>query len=350
MVFRIRLEPGNKTFDSHEDETILDAALRAGLLLPYGCRDGLCGACRGRVLTGEVDHGGAAAQALSEAERAEGLALFCCAKARSDLRIEGREASSAAVIPVRTVPVRVESLTPAAPDVMILELRLPGGEAFQYLPGQYVEVLLAGGRRRAFSLATAPGGGTLQLHVRRIPDGQFTGHVFAGMKARDLLRLNGPHGSFFLREDSSKPMVLVAGGTGFAPVKAIAEYALQRGLRRPMHIYWGGRQRRDLYLDALVTGWATAHSHIRYVPVLSEPDAGDGWCGRRGLVHAAAMEDFPDLSGCQAYVCGSPAMVAAARRDFVSQCALPENEFIADSFEFANDTASVQHRSPHSAG
>ena len=341
MGFRIRLEPGGKTFESGEDETILDAALRSGVLLPYGCRDGLCGACRGRVLSGEFDHGGAAEQALSEAERAAGLALFCCTRARSDLCIEGREATSAAVIPVRTVPARVESLSQVAPDVMVLDLKLPGGEALQYLPGQYVEVLLAGGKRRAFSLATAPGASGLQLHIRRVPGGRFTGHVFDGLKVRDLLRLNGPHGSFFLREDSARPMVLVAGGTGFAPIQAIIEYALQRGLRRPMYLYWSGRRRSDLYFDALVHGWAATHSHLRYVPVLSEPDAGDEWRGRTGLVHAAVMQDFPDLSDYQVYVCGSPAMVTAARRDFLGSCALPETEFIADSFEFANDTTGV---------
>lgn len=341
MGFRIRLEPVGKTFDSREDETVLDAALRSGVLLPYGCRDGLCGACRGRVLSGEFDHGSAAVQALSETERAAGLALFCCARAHSDLCIEGREAASAAVIPVRTIPARVESLTQVAPDVMVLELKLPGSEVFQYLPGQYVEVLLAGGKRRAFSLATAAGGGGLQLHVRRVPGGRFTGHVFDGLKVRDLLRLNGPHGSFFLREDSDRPMVLVARGTGFAPIKAIIEDALRRGLRRPMHLYWGGRHRTDLYFDALANEWAATHSHLRYVPVLSEPDAGDGWCGRTGLVHAAVRQDFPDLSGHQVYVCGSPAMVAAARREFVGGCALPETEFVADSFEFANDTTGV---------
>ena len=338
MGFQIRVEPSGHVFDSDEGETILDAALRAGVLLPYGCRDGLCGACRGKVLAGDIDHGSASTAVLSPAEREQGMALFCCATARSALTIEGREARSAAVIPVKTLPVRVERLDQVAPDVMILELKLPGSEPFQYLAGQYIEILLAGGKRRAFSLATAPGSGdTLQLHVRLVPGGQFTGHVFGGLKARDMLRINGPHGSFFLREDSEKPMLLVAGGTGFAPVKAVVEQAIARGLRRPMAIYWGGKRRVDLYLNELASGWAKSHSHLRYVPVLSDADAQDGWEGRTGLVHVAAMQDFPDLSGHQVYVCGSPVMVAAARRDFVGQCGLPEDEFIADSFEFSRD-------------
>ena len=348
MGFKIKVEPSGHVFDSGESETILDAALRTGVLLPYGCRDGLCGACRGKVLSGEVDHGATPTAILSEAEREQGYALFCCALARSDLAIEGREAHPSSEVQVRTFPVRVEKLTRVAPDVMILELKLPGSEQLHYLPGQYIEILLSGGRRRAFSLAMAPGcEAGLQLHIRHVPGGQFTGHVFNAMKVRDMLRINGPHGSFFLREDSDKPMLLVAGGTGFAPIKAIVEHAIARGDHRPMTIYWGGKHPADLYLADLAAGWGKTHSHIRYVPVLSGADAGDGWNGRCGLVHVAVMQDFPDLSGFQVYVCGSPAMVAAARHDFVGHRALPEDEFIADSFEFSRDTVSVGDGSHH---
>jgi CDP-4-dehydro-6-deoxyglucose reductase len=299
-------------------------------------------------LSGEIDHGLVSTAVLSKTEREKGYALFCCAQARSDLTIEGREAHPLSKIQVKTLPVRVEKMTRAAPDVMILELKLPGSEQLDYLPGQYIEILLNGGHRRAFSLATAPGSETsLQLHVRHVPGGQFTGHVFNTMKVRDMLRINGPHGSFFLREDSDKPILLVAGGTGFAPVKAIVEHAIARGDQRPMSIYWGGRHTVDLYQADLAAEWGENHSHIHYVPVLSDADAGDDWNGRCGLVHVAAMQDFPDLSGFQVYVCGSPVMVAAARRDFVGQCGLPEDEFIADSFEFSRDTVSVGDGSHH---
>jgi CDP-4-dehydro-6-deoxyglucose reductase len=336
MGFKITVEPGRRTFEAAPGETILDAALRQGLMLPHGCRDGACGSCRGKVLSGAVDHDGTRAEVLSAADRAAGQALFCRAAPLEDLVIEPRETAGAQAIPARTLPARVDRMIRAAADVMLVELRLPAGEPFRFLAGQYVEILLKDGRRRAFSLANAPhDGARLQLHIRRIPGGRFTEHVFTAMKERDLLRINGPHGGFFLREDSQKPMLLVAGGTGFAPIKAVVEHAIATGTTRPMALYWGARRGADLYLRTLAEGWAERHPGFRFVPVLSEPDA--GWSGRTGLVHAAAMRDVPDLSGHQAYVCGAPAMVAAARRDFVGQCGLPAAEFIADAFEFAAD-------------
>lgn len=340
MPFQITVLPSRHTFAAAPDETILDAALRQGVMLPYGCRDGACGACRGKVLSGRIEHGPAQPKALSAAERDAGLALFCCATAYSDLSIEGREVLSSQQLPVRTLPARVHKLTRAAPDVMLMELKLPASERLQFFAGQYIEILLKGGRRRAFSLANAPhDDACLQLHIRHMPGGQFTDSVFSTLKERDILRLSGPHGSFFVREDSTKPMLLVAGGTGFAPIKAIVEHAIAERSTRPMAVYWGGRTRADLYLLALGEKWAQAG--IRFVPVLSDALASDDWPGRRGLVHAAAMHDYPDLSAHQVYVCGAPAMVAAARRDFVGQCGVPDEEFFADSFELANDDASV---------
>lgn len=339
MGFTIAVQPSGHTFQAETGESVLDAALRHGLMLRYGCRDGACGACRGKVLSGTVDHGRADPYALSEADRQAGFTLFCCAMPREDLTIEAREIHSSREIPVKTFPARVEKMTLAAPDVMIVELKLPSKERLQFLAGQYIEVLLKDGRQRAFSLANAPhDDARLQLHIRRVPDGQFTGYVFTAMKERDLLRINGPHGGFFLDEASDKPMLLVAGGTGFAPIKSVIEHAIAEESSRPMVLYWGGRHREDIYMHALAERWMREHPHIRFVPVLSEPIDDDRWNGRTGFVHAAAMQDFPDLSGYQVYVCGAPAMVAAARRDFVGQCGLPEDEFIADSFEFASDT------------
>ncbi|EXI75239.1 MAG TPA: CDP-6-deoxy-delta-3,4-glucoseen reductase [Candidatus Accumulibacter phosphatis] len=339
MVHQVVVRPSGHTFAADADESVLAAALRQGLSLPYGCRDGVCGSCRARVLSGEVAHGNASIAVLGEADRLAGFALLCCAVAKTDLCIESREASSLADIPVRTLPARVHRLVRAAPEVMIVELRLPSSERLQFLAGQYVDILLKDGKRRSFSLANAPhDDGLLQLHVRRIAGGRFTEHVFAGMRERDLLRLRGPLGSFFLRDESSKPMLLVAGGTGFAPIKAIVEHALAQGSTRPMDIYWGARQRTDLYLLQLAEQWAMQHRWIRFVPVLSESPPADGWQGRTGLVHAAAMRDHPDLSQYQAYVCGAPVMVAAARKDFLAHCQLPADEFFADSFDYAAET------------
>ncbi len=340
MGFQVSIEASQHIFQAEAGESVLDAALRQGLLLPYGCRDGACGACRGKVLSGRVAHGRAQAHALSEADRAAGYALFCCARAESDLAIECREVRSANDIPVKKLPARVQKLRRAAPDVMIVELKLPESERLQFLAGQYIDILLKDGRRRAFSLANAPHqDDVLQLHIRHVPGGEFTGHVFAGMKERDIVRLSGPHGSFFLREASRKPMLLVAGGTGFAPIKALVEHAIAEKCERPMTIYWGGRARADLYLLQLAEQWAADHAYIRFVPVLADPPDEDDWYGRRGLVHRAAVADFPDLSDHQVYVCGAPGMVAAARHDFLTRCRLPDDEFFADSFDFASDNS-----------
>lgn len=338
MGFQIKVAPGQQAFDAEPDESILDAALRHGLTLPYGCRDGACGSCRGKVLSGQIDHGKAQTSALSEADRQAGFALFCCASARSNLAIESREIRSSSEIPVKTLPARIQKLERLAPDVMLIELKLPASERLQYLAGQYIDILLKDGRRRAFSLANAPhDDACLQLHVRLVPGGLFTEQVFNTMKERDMLRLRGPHGSFFLRETSDKPILMVAGGTGFAPIKAMVEHAMAEQTTRAIDIYWGGRRRQDLYLLETAERWTQTQANIRFVPVLSDSENDNVWAGRTGFVHAAAMADFPDLSAHQVYVCGSPEMVAASRRDFVGQCRLPEDEFFADAFEFSND-------------
>ena len=334
MSYRITVLPSGETFEAAADETILDAALRHGLTLPYGCRDGACGACKGKILDGTVDYG--KAQALTDADKAAGLALFCCAKPTGDLSLECKEVRAANEIPVKTLPARIEKLERRAADVIELHLRLPASERLQFLAGQYVDILLKDGKRRSFSMANAPhDDACIQLHIRHVPGGLFTDQVFSGLKVRDILRLNGPHGSFYLREKSAKPMVLLAGGTGFAPIKSLVEHALYEGSTRPMTIYWGARAKADLYLPDLPAQWAAAHPHIRYVPVLSEPAAGDAWSGRTGLVHQAVMADFPDLSGHEVYACGAPAMIEAAKRDFTGLCRLPEDAYYADSFTYS---------------
>lgn len=338
MSHQITVQPSGRQFAAESDETILDAALRHGLTMPYGCKDGACGACKGKVLSGNVDHGKAQAYALKEDEKAAGMALFCCAKAESDLTLECRQLASASDIPVKTLPSRIEKLEKLAPDVIEMHLRLPASERLQFLAGQYIDILLKDGKRRSFSLANAPhDDAVLQLHIRYVPGGLFTEQVFSSMKVRDILRFNGPHGSFYLREESTKPMIMLAGGTGFAPLKAIVEHAIAEECTRPIHIYWGAKAKVDLYQNALPEQWAATHPNIRYVPVLSEPGADDAWQGRTGLVHQAVMADFPDLSGHQVYACGAPVMIDAAKRDFTSSCGLPEEEFFADAFTFSTN-------------
>ncbi len=336
MSHQITVRPSGRQFAAESGETVLDAALRQGFTMPYGCKDGACGSCKGKVLAGSVDH--CKAQALTDEEKAAGLALFCCARPQSDLTLECKQLTVATDIPVKTLPARVEQLERLAPDVIVMHLRLPAAERLQFLAGQYVDILLKDGRRRSFSLANAPHDDAfLQLHIRRVPGGVFTGQVFSSMKLRDILRLNGPHGSFYLREDSPKPMILLAGGTGFAPIKAIVEHAIAEQCQRSMFIYWGARTRTDLYQNDLPAHWAAEIPNIRYFPVLSEPAAADSWSGRTGLVHQAVMADFPDLSGHQVYACGAPPMIDAARNDFVGTCRLPEEDFFADAFSYSSN-------------
>jgi CDP-4-dehydro-6-deoxyglucose reductase len=334
MAHQVTLQPSGHEFRVADDTTILEAALDAGVNLPYGCKNGACGACKGKVLSGQVDFGIAQESALPADERKAGLALFCCAKPCSDLVLEAREVNAARDIPVKTLPCRVQKLERVADDVMVIRLKLPTNERMQFLAGQYIEFLLADGKRRAFSLASPPhADDLLELHVRRIPGGNFTEHVFAKMKEKDILRIEGPLGSFFLREDSVKPIILLAGGTGFAPIKGLIEHALHIGIQRPMQFYWGAKNRAGLYLNVLAEKWA-AENGIAYTPVLSEPAAGDRWTGRTGLVHEAVLADYPDLSAYQVYACGAPVMCEAALKDFTAR-GLPRDEFFADVFSYA---------------
>lgn len=334
MAHQVTLQPSGHCFSVADNATILEAALDAGINLPYGCKNGACGACKGKVVTGQVDLGIAQESALPADERVAGMALFCCAMPLSDVTLEVREVNAARDIPVKTLPCRVQQLERVADDVMVIRLKLPTNERMQFLAGQYIEFLLADGKRRAFSLASPPhADDLLELHVRYVPGGNFTDHVFHKMKLKDIMRIEGPLGSFFLREDSTKPIILLAGGTGFAPIKGLIEHALHIGIQRPMQLYWGARDRAGLYMNTLAEQWAAEHG-IAYTPVLSEPAAGDGWTGRTGLVHEAVLADHPDLSAYQVYACGAPVMCEAALKDFTGH-GLPKEEFFADVFSYA---------------
>ena len=335
MTHQVTLNPINASFRADGHETVLEAALRHDLLVPYGCRNGGCGACRAKITSGSVDHGKSSETTLTPEDREAGFALLCCAVPQTDVTVEVKDVRRASDIPVKTLPSRIEALEKPAEDVAVLTLRLPATEVFQFHAGQYIDILLKDGKRRSFSIANPPhDAATLELHVRHVPGGLFTDQVFGTMKVRDILRFNGPHGTFHLRE-SDKPMILLAGGTGFAPIKSIVLEALYLELNRPMHIYWGARVRAGLYQYEVSEAWAAQYPHITFTPVVSEPENSPCWTGRTGLVHEAALADFPDLSGFEVYACGAPGMIAATRADFLGRANLPEDAFFADSFEFA---------------
>ena len=336
MTFTVTVQPSGRTFSVDRDEPILTAAIRQGVGLPYGCKDGACGSCKSRLLEGRVIHGTHQHKALSVEEEDSGLVLTCRASAQTDVVIEARTVAGAGEFPVRKMPTRVMSIERPAPDVALLRMQLPANDPLRYHAGQYMEFILRDGSRRSYSMANAPhtqgDKPSLELHVRHMPGGKFTDHVFTAMKEKDILRMEGPFGSFFLREDSTKPMVLLASGTGLAPIKAIIEEMQFKGINRPAMLYWGCRSLADLYLHPWAVETARVMPNLVYIPVLSEPTPEDEWTGRTGFVHQAVMADLPDLSGHQVYACGAPVMVESAQRDFVALCGLPEEEFLADAF------------------
>jgi CDP-4-dehydro-6-deoxyglucose reductase len=344
MTFTLTVQPSGRSFTAAPDETILSAGIRAGIGLPYGCKDGACGSCKCKKLEGSVTHRAHQSKALSDEEEAAGYLLTCCAVAQSDVVIESRQVTQAGAFPVRKMPVRVAALERLSHDVIGLRLQLPANDVVQFHAGQFIEFILQGGLRRSYSMANAPhtlmqpvpGGTTsapmIELHIRHMPGGKFTDMVFGTMKLKDILRIEGPYGSFYLREDSAKPVILLASGTGFAPVKALIEHLQFKGITRPVTLYWGGRRPEDLYMDAWVRAQAAVMPSLTYVPVVSNALPEDAWTGRTGFVHQAVLEDFPDLSGHQVYACGAPIVVDSARADYTALAGLPEDEFFADSF------------------
>jgi CDP-4-dehydro-6-deoxyglucose reductase len=316
--------------------------MRQGIGLPYGCKDGACGSCKCKKISGEVVHGPHQAKALSPDEEAQGFVLTCCATAQTDVVLESRQVVDVGQFPVKKMPVRVMSLEKKSADVMLVKLQLPANDRFQFHAGQYIDFLLRDGSRRSYSMANAPHQldeqtQSVELHIRHMPGGKFTDHVFGAMKEKEILRVEGPLGSFFLREDSDKPIVLLASGTGFAPIKALIEHMQHKGITRPTTLYWGGRRPGDLYLHDWVQARLADMPHLRYVPVVSDALPEDGWSGRTGFVHRAVLQDFPDLSGHQVYACGAPIVVDSARGDYTAQGRLPAEEFFADSFTSAAD-------------
>lgn len=343
MSFKVTVQPSGRNFAANPDEALLAAAIRQGIGLPYGCKDGACGSCKCKKLEGSVTHGPHQLKALSHEEEASGLILTCCAVAHSDIILESRQVTDESAFPIKKMPARVSSLQRLSPDVIAMRLQLPANDVFKYHAGQYVEFLLRDGDRRSYSMANAPHTQAetpgIELHLRHMPGGKFTDQVFGTMKEKDILRIEGPYGSFFLREDSTKPIVLLASGTGFAPIKAIIEHMHLKNIQRPAVLYWGGRRPQDLYMHDWIMAQLREMPQLRYIPVVSDALPEDAWTGRTGFVHQAVLQDMPDLSGHQVYACGAPIVVDSAKADYTAKAGLPDEEFFADAFTTEADKA-----------
>jgi CDP-4-dehydro-6-deoxyglucose reductase len=357
-VLRVKLFRSARAFDAAADETVLDAALRAGLDVPHRCKGGNCGACRARLLEGEVAYPNGRPLGLSDAEMADGLVLLCRAHARGELLLETFAPGTAGALRVKRLPCRVERVERLAHDVMGVYLRLPPAESFDFKPGQYIDVLLAKGRRRSFSIASPPHDARpLELHVRRAPGGEFSEQVFAEEMRGAVLHLEGPLGNSVYRDiadaeapgaeapgaaapgAAAPPLLLVGGGTGLAPLKSILRHVLEKGLPRRTTLYWGVRAERDLYAHALLEEAARADARFRYIPVLSEPSA--AWEGRRGLVHEAVLAELRGLEHHEIHASGPPQMIEAMRRDFTAR-GVRESSMTFDSFDYAPDSPARQ--------
>jgi len=337
MSFKIKVPASGHEFFAEEDETILEAALRQGVGLPYGCRNGACGKCSGEVLSGETKYDTESLRGMAKKEYEAGKTLFCQARAVSDLEIKVREIVKSADIEIKTLPCRVDKKVLLTHDVMKLQLKLPETERLQFMAGQYIEFLLKDGKRRAFSIANAPHDDAyIELHIRHVPDGQFGDFVFDGLKEKTLMRIEGPLGSYFLREDSQRPIILVGGGTGFAPLKGMLEHAFHIKLDRAIHLFCGVRAKRDLYMDEMVKQWLKQHPNLKYTAVLSDPQEEDNWQGEIGFVHESVVRHYPDLSGYDVYLSGPPPMVKAGMELFYER-GLPETQIYSDSFEYSDD-------------
>ncbi|HEX2546070.1 MAG TPA: CDP-6-deoxy-delta-3,4-glucoseen reductase [Ramlibacter sp.] len=345
MEYTVTLQPSGHTYKCSPETEVLKAGLAAGLFMPYSCRAGVCNTCRGRVVQGSVNLGAVLDKYLSEEDRAKGYALLCQATPRSDITVEVDEIEASGTIRPKFLPVRILEKRKLADDVMMLRVGLPMTQPVIFRAGQYLEFLRPNGERRSYSIASAPtneGLRQVELHVRHMPGGKFTEHVFGTMAEREVQKVEIPLGSFFLRENSTKPIVMIASGTGFAPIQSILLDMMRRKIERPVTLYWGGRKRGDLYRSELCEQWARENaSWFKYVPVLSEPTPQCRWEGRTGLVHRAVMDDLRDLSEHQVYACGTPAMVDAARHDFSAERRLPAAEFYADSFLTAKEKAAT---------
>src|SRR5215472_13304749 len=339
----VRIEPHARTLRVPSDRPVLEAALAAGLNLPHSCKSGHCGSCRARLVAGEIHYPNGRPLGITAEEARAGNVLLCQARAQSDLTVQARLIASVADVEIKTLPCRIARLTPLAPDVMQVMLRLPAVERLRFHAGQYLDVLLPGGRRRSFSIASPPhDSALLELHVRRVSGGGFTERLFdaggtsdARLTLGSLLRIEGPIGQFSYREGRS-PILMIAGGTGFAPLKSMLRHVLETGSGRDVHLYWGARHAHDIYEQARVLEWVQRHPRLTFTAVLSEPTATEAAHGRVGFVHEAVLADHPDLSRFEVYAAGPPAMIEAIRAGFPRH-GLPAQRLYFDSFDYAPD-------------
>jgi CDP-4-dehydro-6-deoxyglucose reductase, E3 len=333
MSFNIELQASGEKFVCSPSQSLLESGLKAGIAMPFSCRSGMCMTCRGHIVQGEVDYGGAHEKYLPLEDRAKGYALLCCAKPLSDLLIsvpKSNENWSS-----QRYPMRILDLKKVASDVIVLTLGTPPNQPVQFRAGQFIDILLADGVRRSYSIANAPkaqGVRQIELHIRHLPGGKFTDRLFSTAKTREMLQVEMPLGSFYWRADNPLPMVMLASGTGFAPIKSILLDLVEKKSNASIHLYWGGRRKQDLYEFEFAQSLGSSLPHFKFIPVLSDAMPEDVWAGRTGFVHKAVLADFSDLSGCQVYACGAPVVIESARKDFAAICGLKSDNFYADSF------------------
>ncbi|MDB5727097.1 MAG: flavin oxidoreductase [Noviherbaspirillum sp.] len=347
MPHNIQIKDHDIAFSCEPNITVLDAALNAGYDIPYSCRTGICGSCRGQIVAGDIK--GGTGSGLSEEERRDGHVLLCQARPCSDLTVAVREVHKLDRSAIKTINAKVYRLTRAAHDVTILHLRFPAGVKVKFKAGQYLSVKLDDGSYRHFSMANPPHQNDgVELHIRHVPGGRFSAQVAERLAVGDMLEVSLPYGDFYLREERDAPIVLLAGGTGFAPIKSLVEDAIKRKQTRSMVLYWGARRQEDLYKLDLPQKWATQLPWFRFIPVLSEAGPADGWEGRTGFVHQAVMDDFGSLADLEVYACGAPAMINAARQGFVNERSLDRDAFYCDAF--APSAAAGPDTAPLAAG
>ncbi len=339
MPHSVTIEHSQQQFQTQPGETILDAALKADRIFPYGCRNGVCGACKCNLLQGTVNYGNHEEFALTDEEKAQGKVLICQAIPLEDVTIDAKEVLTGQNIQIKMLPCRVRKMEQLTDDVMRLYLALPKTQEFHFIPGQYIDLILKDGQRRSFSIANLPEHTDeegLELHIRLVPGGHFTTRVFQSMKERDLLRLEGPFGTYFLQTEPERPIIMIAGGTGFAPVKGLIESAMAKKEPYRIHLFWGVRDQKDLYLDSLIKVWDTQLPDLQYTPVLSESNSAT-WPGAIGFVHEAVLAAYNDFSDMDIYASGPPIMVDAVRKT-LRQRGMQLDHFYFDSFDFAHES------------
>lgn len=333
MKYQVTLPASGHSFPVSADETVLEAALNAGVSLPYGCRGGRCGACKGKIISGTVSYR-EKPKALSDELEKNNFALFCRAHACSDLEIAVDEVEALEQIKVMKMPTKVARLEQLSHDVMRVFLKLPEAIRLPFFAGQYLDIIQDNGEHRSFSIANTPHDDhLLELHIRHVDGGEYTQYIFDRMKVGEILRIEAPLGSFILRESSPRTMILMGGGTGFAPLKGILEHAFTIGMEKPMHLFWGVRSRRDLYMPDLPLEWTRRFPLFQFTPVLSDPVTEDNWMGETGYVHESVMRHYPDMHHLDIYMSGPPVMVYTARDQFIERGAV-EAQLFSDAFEY----------------